>query len=188
MLAAHSFCESTSKNRGWRYGEACGELPLAVKNQSMEQKMGPLKLDFTQKSVSYQQLGPGMASMATGKHGDFEDIAGGGGRAAESSRAHHCGGADRGAGGPRKMLGTLRQFFHSREPTNKVPKPHIPCFPLEAPKASLPPPAARIPMLVLEEQSPLFSSVPDCLLDATQNPPRSLSRLHLVLPPCPWPI
>lgn len=59
-------------------GEARGELPLAVKNQSMEQKMGPLKLDFTQKSVSYQQLGPGMASMATGKHGDFEDIGGGG--------------------------------------------------------------------------------------------------------------
>lgn len=51
-------------------GEARGELPLAVKNQSMEQKMGP------QKSVSYQQLGPGMASMATGKHGDFEDIGG----------------------------------------------------------------------------------------------------------------
>lgn len=59
-------------------GEARGESPLAVKNQSMEQKMGPLKLDFTQKSVSYQQLGPGMASMATGKHGDFEDIGGGG--------------------------------------------------------------------------------------------------------------
>lgn len=58
-------------------GEARGELPLAVKNQSMEQKMGPLKLDFTQKSVSYQQLGPGMASTTTGKHGDFEDIGGG---------------------------------------------------------------------------------------------------------------
>lgn len=109
MLAAHSFCESTPKNRGWGYGGARGELPLAVKSQSMEQKVSPLKLDFTQKSVSYQQLGPGMASMSTGKHEDFEDMGGG-----ESCRAHHCGGADRGAGGPRKMLGTLTQLFHSR--------------------------------------------------------------------------
>lgn len=78
LLLTHSV-RARPKIGGGSMGEARGESPLAVKNQSMEQKMGPLKLDFTQKSVSYQQLGPGMASMATGKHGDFEDMEGGGG-------------------------------------------------------------------------------------------------------------
>lgn len=100
MLAAHSFCESTPKNRGWGYGGARGESPLAVKSQSMEQKVGPLKLDFTQKSVSYQQLGPGMASMSTGKHGDFEDMEGGRGESCREFQSPPLWWSGQGSGWP----------------------------------------------------------------------------------------
>lgn len=46
MLATHSFCESVPRKSGGGYGEARGELPLAVKSQSIEQKVGHSEVCF----------------------------------------------------------------------------------------------------------------------------------------------